>query len=234
VKSLAEVYAALPDCDICQNMRKVIDPDTNQAIHCRCARPAFIAWKQEKIYNSSGLTQAQRAIRLEALPRQDTEVMQAAYRFKREKSGFWTITGEPGTGKTTAMLGVVNYFALNGWTAFYESWVRLIEKLKSSFGEEAPDISAYWDYLLECDVLAIDNIEYAKRTEWTNAKLFELVDRRYQLAQEDLKHRKLTIVASNVDLATYLADVPAIYQRLTTDGALYTIIADKGMRKMGI
>lgn len=110
--------------------------------------------------------------------------------FMENPKNFLVLCGSPGIGKT--------YFcaALMEWTIkkfdFYRYWNEkiLFQKLRETFGEKGDYIS-YLHYMLDSQLVIIDDIGSQKPSEWKEEVLFDAIDIRYNSMMP-------TIITSNL------------------------------------
>lgn len=122
----------------------------------------------------------------------DRENVLAAIAASARRRQFITVTGAYGVGKTTLLCGAVQAATGSLLTGVYVLMSELLDHLRRAY---APDSSfqadRFWEAILEADVLAIDELDRFKATEWAEQKLFELLNARYN------RDRGLTLFATN-------------------------------------
>jgi DNA replication protein DnaC len=125
----------------------------------------------------------------------------------KNKHPFLTFAGAPGTGKTHLAIGIAwhQLETRRGSLAYYQV-ESLLDELRRGYtsdqAEKGTDTYATLHFLKNCDLLVLDDLGAEKATDWSTAKLDELVDHRYI-------HRLPTVFTLNVapsDLPPRLAD----------------------------
>lgn len=120
-------------------------------------------------------------------------VIEAARAFVEKPAGFLTIWGGTGNGKTLVTMAVVNELIALGIPAMYttlidlESWIRQSynRERAARIGDNADVDAALSDWqriekLARIRVLAIDEFDKVKRSEWTYQLEADIVDKRYR------------------------------------------------------
>lgn len=124
-----------------------------------------------------------------------------------------TIYGGPGNGKTMVLQAAVNQSVEAGRRAVYVTSFDLISYIRAAFNSQDKkviDEDAYSRLrrFEEIEILAIDEFDKVRMTEWVQEQITDLIDRRYRLA---LEGQAGTLIAMNGDPAN-LPDW--IYSRL--------------------
>ena len=124
-----------------------------------------------------------------------------SYLFRRgdetKSTGWITLSGPHGTGKTHLLASLVNHFVGLQRPAVYISMQELLEELRRSYRPGARVLqSQLWrDITEEAQVLAIDELEKFAGTAWAQEQVFALLNHRH-----DTRGQTLTILATNEDL----------------------------------
>ncbi|MEP7135810.1 MAG: AAA family ATPase [Chloroflexota bacterium] len=127
-----------------------------------------------------------------------------------------TLWGGPGNAKTMALQAVVNHFVNNNTDAVYVTAFDLISYIRAAFQKtkgndlQVIDDSAYarLGKFEHVKLLAIDEFDKVRVTDWVQEQFTDLIDRRYRLAQDE---QVGTMIAMNDDPR----NLPAwIYSRL--------------------
>lgn len=107
--------------------------------------------------------------------------------------GLITLTGGYGVGKTTLLMCAVNQGRLAGKLAIYTTVTDLLTYLRSTFAPDAEDsFDKYWDALIRCDILALDELDEFSTTAWAMERFLRLIDERWRRMDE-----VLTLCATN-------------------------------------
>jgi DNA replication protein DnaC len=127
-----------------------------------------------------------------------TEVFKYAQDFVagNVKHPFLTITGQPGTGKTHLAVAIAwEWLESRRGTAAYWQVETLLDALRSGYehkqGENGCEAYSILHFVKNCTLLVLDDLGAEKGTEWSAAKLDEVIDHRYI-------NRLATVVTLNV------------------------------------
>ena len=125
-----------------------------------------------------------------------------AIRESTRRQQFITVTGPYGTGKTTLLCAAVQQaITQHMLTSVYVLMADLLDHLRRAYEPNSKvNGDEFWDTLLACDVLAIDELDRFKTTEWAEQKLFQFVNERYN------RTRGLTLFATNRTVAPGMRD----------------------------
>ncbi len=94
-------------------------------------------------------------------------------------SGFFTLVGDYGRGKTCVLWALMNHLADAGFYGRYILAEPLIDMCRRvAFDEGSPGAL---NRLLDARVLAIDELDKYAKTEWGRAKMQEIFDHRYRM-----------------------------------------------------
>lgn len=119
---------------------------------------------------------------------------------------FYTLHGQPGTGKTRLLATIVNEARAGGRKAVYTTTAELLDHLRAAYAPEmrgALGFDALLDKVTECTVLALDEFDRWNPTPWAQEKFFQLIEARYRDGAQ-----KLTCFATNAaldELPPYIA-----------------------------
>jgi len=174
------------------------DPRFGKVILCECKAQEDAARLQRK----SGLTENEKSIRLEKVyiinRRGTAEMVQACAEFLEGPNQMLTIWGSSGNAKTMALQAVVNECLAKGLQAVYVTSFDLIAYIRSAFDHEKKVIDDNAFSRLrefeEVPVLALDEFDKVRATDWVQEQLTDLIDRRYRLA---LDGQAGTLIAMN-------------------------------------
>jgi len=158
----------------------------------------------ERLQRISGLNAEERKIKLadiEIASRPATvEMVKSCELFLKEPFGFLTLWGGPGNAKTMALQAVVNDLLNCRRSAVYVTAFDLISFIRSAFdGQRNVMNDNAYERLLRferVDVLAIDEFDKLRVTDWVMEQLTDLIDRRYRGGISGLSG---TLIAMNSD-----------------------------------
>ena len=135
----------------------------------------------------------------------NAEMLIAARGMIDDPFGFLYIWGGPGNAKSEVLIALCNHFNENGRTAVYIKFKKILDFMKDSFSEKRKrerDPFANDGYidrfnrLVSAPVLAIDEMDKAKMTEFAEEFRFDFLDDRYMQAQAG---ETITLFAGNDD-----------------------------------
>jgi DNA replication protein DnaC len=203
-----------PMCDICKDighyrMDVPFDhPQFGKLIRCECKARE----DAERLNRLSGLTDTERRIRLENIVTDGLEataaMVIACQRFINNPRGMITIHGGSGNGKTMALQACVNAMLDKNIEAVYVTAFDLISHIRAAFSQDRQtkllsvlDEDAYTRLrkFERVPVLAIDELDKVRVTDWVLEQLTDLIDRRYRMA-EDGKGGTLIAMNASVDM----------------------------------
>lgn len=179
-----------PTCEICGDTGvyrldlPLGHPQFGRLIRCKC-KAQEDAQRQQRL---SGLSERERRIRLADIDtsRPGTARMVAAcHEFLARPSQIVTIYGGPGTGKTTALMAVINHSREAGKQAVYVRMFDLIAYIQAGFRDNEDDnYSRLIRYSREIEILAIDEFDKVSMTEWQQIQISALMEDRQRLAED--------------------------------------------------
>lgn len=117
-----------------------------------------------------------------------------AQSFKPGCTGF-LFKGKTGTGKTHLAVSILKELLFKGFKGQYTNTVELLQFIRSvQFNTWKHDeLTEKMDHILEQDLLILDDLGAEKVTDWTQERLYSLINKLYV-------NNKTIIVTSNVDL----------------------------------
>lgn len=161
------------------------------------------------------------------IARHDTAAMlEVARRFVREPWGFLTLWGSYGNAKTLILQAVVNEFReQHGLVGVYVRLKDLLDYIRQGYDPSADvDAQERYERLKSLPVLAIDEFDAARMTDFAWEFRTAFLDDRYRLA---VARRAHTVVAMNCDPADLPGD---IYDRLRDGRFVIFHNTDSSMR----
>jgi len=116
-------------------------------------------------------------------------------------AGFLLLTGSYGSGKTYMLCAAVNQARADGWSGVYLNAEQLLQHFRNAYDPKAENIGfdGLWQRVIEATVLCIDEVDRINPTPWAQAKMFQLLDDRYEAAiYGGPREKRLTVLASNL------------------------------------
>ena len=177
------------------------DPHFGEPLPCPNCNPQNPARGWEAHFE---MTVGQQALRLDAIEvtnRPATKRMvEACGLFVRSPRQTLTIHGACGTGKSMALMAVVNELRLANVEAVYTTVEGALAYVRSAFNVEAAssggDAPARLKKLCQVPVLALDEFDKLHDTPWSREQMHTLMGRRHDLGIEGIVG---TLVAMNAD-----------------------------------
>lgn len=132
--------------------------------------------------------------------------------------------GNTGVGKTFLANCIAKELLDRGYTVIYLTAFRLFDILeKYKFGREEEDSSAasdQFDYILDCDLLIIDDLGTELNNSFTTSQLYLIINER-------LLRQKSTLISTNLSLDNLLTNYSErIYSRIISNYSIRRIIGD--------
>ncbi|HPU63895.1 MAG TPA: ATP-binding protein [Mobilitalea sp.] len=132
--------------------------------------------------------------------------------------------GNTGVGKTFLANCIAKELLDRGYTVIYLTAFRLFDILeKYKFGKEEEDsliASDQFDYILDCDLLIIDDLGTELNNSFTTSQLYHIINER-------LLRQKSTIISTNLSLDNLLTIYSErIYSRIISNYSIRRIIGD--------
>ena len=190
-------------CDHCHDLHVVDDdgrivpcPDCGAAHHAERLRrlcglaPAMESWTVAQFRAQTPEAKAAKAAARQAVKR---------------RTGWLTLWGPWGTGKTFLLAAVVNECRQAGHLAVYTTVADLLDELRETFDAASGEsYSTRFERYRRAKVLALDELEKFRASEWAEEKFFQLIETRYERADTCL-----TLFATNNRVAPGAKVVPA-------------------------
>ncbi|MBI5933285.1 MAG: ATP-binding protein [Chloroflexi bacterium] len=167
----------------------------------------------QRLQRLCGLTASERSLRLdmiEAGGRPGTlQMMRACIEFREAPSGILTLWGGVGNAKTMALQATVNELVERGVEAVYITAFDLFSHIKEAFNarKEVVDESAYGrlSRFERVRVLAVDEFDKLRVTEWALEQITDLVDKRYRLGLDGQAGTMLAMNSNPADQPDWIA-----------------------------
>jgi len=162
---------------------------------CACRRGMDAERRRAYLHRIDGLTPAERALRFETLARSlNGAAIAAMERASAMRRGMVTLTGRPGTGKSTLLMCAVNAARDAGVPAVYTTVTDLLDYLRAAYNPANAELTfdARWELLVTCEVLALDELDEFSTTPWAMERFQRLMDERWRGI-----HDRLTLCATN-------------------------------------
>lgn len=194
--------------------------------------------QREELQAISELTDDEKRYRLATIVtkgRMDTQAMISACREMVEMKAFMlTIWGTNGNAKSAALIATVNEFLDRGIPAIYLPAYDLLNWLQEFYGNgdvKSESMYARLERIKSVRMLAIDEFQAVKITDWRLEQLRNLIDRRWR---DGLDGRSFTLLAMNEEPESL---EPRIYSRLRDgrnrrDGDPIIVNNDSDMRPL--
>lgn len=187
-------------------------PQFGKTFRCGCQARA----DAERLNRLSGLTENERGIYLDDIVTDGLEstkrMVSVCVNFVANPRGIVTIWGGPGNGKTMALQSVVNAMLDKNIEAVYVTAFDLISYIRSAFTQHKNMLSVNDDNAYRrlqryehVRVLAIDELDKVKVTDWVLEQLTDLIDRRYRMAESDMGGTLIAMNESPDVLAPWIA-----------------------------
>lgn len=179
---------------------------------CACQAGAL----SERLQAISGLSARERQIHLvDILKRGEgtNSAIRAATIVLGRRSGFLTLWGGSGNGKTHILQAVVNEALSQSMKAIYVTFIDLADWIRDAYNEPPDKTTAHQRLLAICSahVLCIDEIDKVKESEWTKQFRSDLFDKRYRAALDGVA---LTLFAMNKNPEIVFDDMDWLLSRL--------------------
>lgn len=177
-----------PTCPICHDGglyrvdRPVGDPDFGRVFVCECQS----ARQSARFRALSGLRDAERTISLNGIEVDvgpgTRQMVEACRAFIRRPAGILTVWGGPGNAKSTVLQAVVNELVRVG--AVYITAYDLISHIRDAIDTtgrvHSDDAYSRLKLFEGIRVLAIDEFDKLRLTDWVTEQITDLIDKRYR------------------------------------------------------
>lgn len=209
------------------------------SVPCEDCAKARVERMRDEFQEISSLTSQEKQYRLDKIltsGRKDTtEMVNACLQMVKGQASMLTIWGSSGNAKTVALIATVNEFLDRGIPALYLPSYDMLNWIQDAFNQhgDVKNESAY-ARLERCKgvrMLAVDELQGIKITDWRLEQLRNLIDRRWR---DGLDGNSWTLFAMNEDPGGL---EPRIYSRMSDgrnriDGNPILLNEDKDMRPL--
>lgn len=160
----------------------------SKAVPCACQNEARTLRRTQFLTKMDGLTPRERELRFSAIDdNYEPGVLHLLKRAAEEHRGLITLTGGFGVGKTTLLMCGVNEGRNHNQLAIYTTVTDLLSYLRSTFDPDADEsFDKYWDALIRCSILALDEMDEFKTSSWAMERFLRLIDERWRRMDEVL------------------------------------------------
>jgi DNA replication protein DnaC len=216
-----------PNCAICGGLglyrldAERGDPRWGKLYACECWQETLYAEQRKALTLVSNMMPDELSITLESLVgRNDTtiEMIEAAKLFDSGACDMLTLCGGVGLGKSATLMALINAANKREFgSGYYVRFVDLMNIIRAGYKDNSSDTK--YNKLINVTVLAIDEIDKAKESEWAQEFRTLFFDDRYRQARNKLTK---TVIAMNGDIS----DLPDHI----SDRLRWGIYADGGFR----
>lgn len=121
-------------------------------------------------------------------------MLSAARSFVEQPAGMLTLWGGVGNAKTLILQAVVNECIQRGVMAVYVTMLDILEYVREAYRDQSDSAWRRLDRFSTVPVLAIDEADKVKDTDWTLERETALFDKRYRLG---IARKAGTLIAMN-------------------------------------
>lgn len=167
----------------------------------------------ERLQNACGLNPDERLLTLDSIKTSShtpgtLKMKTAAQHWLQDAVGMFTVFGSYGNAKTILLMAVVNECIKRGLPAVYTTYPSLLDYIRAGYEEhratgEYGSAFNRMQRFLSVRVLAIDELEDARETEWAQEFTKSFFDRRYRDGNSRLTG---TLLATNKSPRSFLDD----------------------------
>ncbi len=181
---------AIPKCSLCNDTQLVPRPTPdypNAWGHCDCLIAEIRARRYEVLAKRANLG-SMHNMKLEAYEPDHPIQRKALEAIAKEHRGYY-LYGPWGVGKTHLMAGTVHRAIARRIPAVIISVPQLLDMIRKTGRDSNTDIE---DMAAKIPYLCMDDIGKQKDTDWTEERLFMLIDERWKLYQTGKAHTSFT------------------------------------------
>ena len=183
-------------------------PDFGKMVRCDCKKKEDARFLQE----ISRMTERERDVGMEDLVERgkgSSSLIESGKEFCKNPKGILTVYGGTGNAKSLLLQAVVNTILEKGKAAIYTTMFDLMGYIREAYDDDDDTALSRLDRFRTIPVLAIDEFDKVKTTDWVLSQVTSLVDRRHR---DGLGGKSGTLIAMNADIET----MPGwIFSRLT-------------------
>lgn len=175
------------------------DPGFGKAIRCECQTANDIEKRRNNLLKIDGLNPSERLLRFMDLQgAYNDNAIQTVRDATLRRKGLLTLTGKPGTGKSSILIAAVNEAREGNVPAVYSTVTDVLDYLRQAYAPNTElALDARWDTLVRCEVLALDELDEFNTTAWAMERFLRLIDERWRNMD-----RCLTLCATNSRVTT--------------------------------
>ena len=164
--------------------------DFGKAFRCECQFEYDAGRRRAYLLRIDGLTPRERVMRFGEIDNRAAAQVQNAVALRR---GLITLTGRPGTGKSSLLICAVNAAREANVPAVYTTVTDLLDYLRQAYDPKTElSFDARWELLIRCEVLALDELDEFNTTPWAMERFLRLIDERWRAMESCL-----TLCATN-------------------------------------
>jgi DNA replication protein DnaC len=213
----SEIY----HCFICKDMgwvyhdHPVGHKEFGKAFRCSCQFGQDEARRRNYLLRIDGLSPNERVLQFSDLSGGNNQsAIHQVQNATQQRKGIITLTGKPGTGKSSMLICAVNATRNANVPAVYTTITDLLDYLRQAYAPNTElSFDARWDLLIRAEVLALDELDEFNTTPWAMERFLRLIDERWRAMD-----RCLTLCATN----SSINGLPDKIASRLRDGRAYT------------
>lgn len=160
----------------------VAHKEFGKAIRCACQFENDTSKRRNYLLRIDGLTATERALSFSDMDGgNNQQALRQVQEAARRRRGIVTLTGKPGTGKSSALICAVNEAREANVPAVYTTVTDLLDYLRQAYAPNTElSFDARWDLLVRVEVLALDELDEFNTTPWAMERFLRLIDERWR------------------------------------------------------